>query len=125
MFTVMKRMEVSGGHSLALPYQSKCSTPHGHNWIVGVEVESEELNQWGMVVDFTHIKKIVNLLDHQNISEVLLETNSTAENIAVWLVNKITIMLHEKYLKEEVHRTAVVTKVTIQESEGNVICYTP
>ena len=49
MYTVIKRMEVSAAHSLALSYPSKCENLHGHNWIVTVYCRSRELNADGMV----------------------------------------------------------------------------
>ena len=55
MYTVIKRMEVSASHSLKLSYQSKCENLHGHNWIIIVFCRSKDLNEDGMVVDFTHI----------------------------------------------------------------------
>ena len=74
MFTVTKRMEISGAHILSLDYESKCTKLHGHNWIITVTAQSETLNHNGMVVDFTHIKKVV---------------NPTAENIAKWIYDQI------------------------------------
>ena len=59
MYTVIKRMEISASHSLKLSYQSKCEKLHGHNWIITVYCRSKELDENGMVVDFTHIKQAV------------------------------------------------------------------
>ena len=59
MYTVIKRMEISAAHSLSLSYPSKCENLHGHNWIVTVHCRSKELNADGMVIDFSHIKRIV------------------------------------------------------------------
>lgn len=65
MYKVIKRMEIAGAHNLKLSYESKCSSLHGHNWIVTVYCKAEELNEDGMVVDFTHLKKMVHdRLDH-------------------------------------------------------------
>ena len=65
MYTVIKRMEISASHSLKLSYQSKCEKLHGHNWIITVYCRSKELDENGMVVDFTHIKQAVEKrLDH-------------------------------------------------------------
>ena len=65
-------MEISASHSLKLSYQSKCENLHGHNWIITIYCRSKELNEDGMVVDFTHIKeKVMSRLDHQNLNEVL------------------------------------------------------
>lgn len=70
MFTVTKRMEVSGAHFLHLDYESKCTNLHGHNWIITVTVQNDTLDKNGMVVDFSKIKEIVNQFDHHLINDV-------------------------------------------------------
>ena len=108
MYYVKKRMEIAGAHNLALDYESKCSNLHGHNWIVTVYMKSETLDQNGMVMDFTHIKrKIHDKLDHQYINDVV-DFNPTAENMAKWIADQIG---------EKCYR------VDVQESEGNVATY--
>ncbi len=108
MYYVSKRMEIAGSHRLTLSYKSKCENLHGHNWIITVFCKAAELNQDGMVCDFTHIKeKIHSYLDHGNFNE-LLPFNPTAENIAKWIADQIP----ECY------------KVMVQESEGNTAVYT-
>lgn len=107
MYTVVKRMEVSAAHSLRLSYPSKCENLHGHNWIITVWCRSRELNEDGMVVDFTHIKQtVMDRLDHKNLNEVI-PCNPTAENIARWLCDQIPTSF----------------KVEVQESEGNMAVY--
>lgn len=108
MYTVEKRMEISGAHHLQLEYESKCKSLHGHNWIITVRCQSETLDENGMVIDFTHIKrKIVEKLDHKNLNDVF-DFNPTAENIARWICQQIG----EK-----------CRSVTVQESEGNTAIY--
>ena len=82
-------MEIAGAHNLKLPYESKCSNIHGHNWIVTVYCKSECLNEVGMVCDFTHIKKqIHDQLDHKYLNDIV-DFNPTAENIAKWICDNV------------------------------------
>jgi len=118
MFTVTKRLEIAGAHRLDLPYNSPCKRLHGHNWIITVEVSAEELNKEGMVIDFTDIKETVHRLDHKNLNDIF-DFNPTAENIAKWVADEI----QGEFDGEK--DTQKVTKVTVQESEGNVACYIP
>lgn len=57
MYTVVKTVEVSGAHQLSLPYPSKCSRLHGHNWKIEVTLRSETLDENGMVLDFPASRK--------------------------------------------------------------------
>lgn len=108
MYRVRKRLEISAAHSLELDYESKCANLHGHNWIINIELESEDLDENGMVMDLTEIKrKIEEALDHQCLNDVLPD-NPTAENIACWVCGELGSKCH---------------KVTVQESEGNVAEY--
>lgn len=107
MYTVIKRMEISASHSLKLSYPSKCEKLHGHNWIITVYCRSKELDENGMVVDFTHIKQAVEKqLDHNNPNDIL-PFNPTAENIACWICNQVPHCF----------------KVEVKESEGNTAIY--
>ena len=107
MYYVSKRMEIAGAHRLSLPYESKCENLHGHNWVVVVCCRAKELNDAGMVCDFTHIKKAIHdKLDHQFLNDIL-PFNPTAENIAKWICDQIPTCY----------------KVTVQESVGNIAIY--
>lgn len=107
MYFVKKRMEISAAHSLRLSYRSKCENLHGHNWIIDIYCRSRELNDDGMVVDFTHIKEMVmSRLDHQNLNDII-PVNPTAENIARWICEQIPSCY----------------RVEVQESENNSAAY--
>ena len=107
MYYISKRIEIAFAHQLRLNYESKCQRLNGHNGIATIYCCSEELNENGMVVDFTHVKRCINdRLDHRCLNE-LFDFNPTAENIARWIADEVTNCY----------------KVTFQESEGNVACY--
>lgn len=111
MYYVKKTLEVSGAHRLDLDYESKCSNLHGHNWIIEIYMKSEELDPNGMVMDFTHIKRLISeKLDHKNLNEEF-DFNPTAENIAKWICDALNVFEEKCY------------KVTVQESIGNVATY--
>jgi len=107
IYTVKKRLEISASHFLTLDYESKCQELHGHNWVIMVYCRSRKLNDNGMVIDFTEIKRLIHdRIDHKNLNEVL-PFNPTAENIAKWICDEIPLCY----------------KVEVQESEGNTAIY--
>lgn len=125
MYRLTKEMEIAGAHCLRLPYESKCQNIHGHNWRVRVEIEGMFVTDYKMLLDFTHIKSVVNQLDHAYINEVLGETNPTAENIAYWLFLQINKQIVKAWANEPRHKTRpVCVRVVVQESQGNVAEYT-
>ena len=102
MFQVTQYIDFCYGHRL-LNYEGKCRNLHGHNGRAVIVMEREELDDLGMVVDFTDIKKSVRTwidtqLDHRmilckddpvlpylkelNEPLFIIDTNPTAENIA-------------------------------------------
>ena len=116
MYKITKKLEVAGAHKLELPYESKCKSLHGHNWLITVELQSEELTEYGMVMDFTHIKKLIHEpLDHSYINEVIPGMNPTAENIAKWIADRLTGEFDGIYV--------VCTRVEVEESPNNTAIY--
>ena len=90
------------GHRL-LDYDGACAHPHGHNGRVEIELESDALDQRGMVFDFGDVKRdvkawidatmdhkmilrkddpLVGWLEEQSEPFHVLDDNPTAENIA-------------------------------------------
>ena len=102
MFRVTKEIWFCYGHRL-LNYHGKCAHLHGHNGKAVVTVEAASLDELGMVVDFSDIKKLLgnwidDTLDHTMLlhedyplvpilqakkeRHYLMKENPTAENIA-------------------------------------------
>ncbi len=102
MFRVTREIDFCYGHRL-LNYDGKCRYLHGHNGRAVIVLESGELDDRGMVLDFTDIKRVVSRwideqLDHRMILRrddpavpaleklgeplCLIDVNPTAENIA-------------------------------------------
>jgi len=118
IYKVSKRMEIAGAHRLSLPYDSKCSNLHGHNWIVTVHCKAEHLTKYGMVVDFKKIKNLIHgKFDHQYINDIV-DFNPTAENMARYFHDVIN-----DYLALDSSFDGKCYKVEVQESEGNIAIY--
>ncbi len=102
MFRVTREIDFCYGHRL-LDYEGKCRHLHGHNGRVVITLAAPGLDERGMVLDFSDIKRVVSqwiddTLDHRMILHrddpvapvlaemgepmILLSDNPTAENIA-------------------------------------------
>ena len=71
MFRVTREIDFCYGHRL-LNYDGKCRHLHGHNGRAVIVLESPKLDDRGMVLDFTDIKRVVSrwideTLDHRMI----------------------------------------------------------
>ena len=87
MFTISKQFHFSASHQLiGLSDDHPCSRLHGHNYIIEIELQSEELNSVGFVRDYHDLgalkSYIDDTLDHRHLNEVLGDTNVTAERLA-------------------------------------------
>ena len=102
MYRVTQEIDFCYGHRL-LDYDGKCKYLHGHNGRAVITIESSQLDQRGMVIDFSDLKRLVSNwidenLDHRMILDrsdpavplleqlgeplYLIDTNPTAETIA-------------------------------------------
>ncbi len=110
MYKVKKRIEISAAHRLTLDYDSKCSNLHGHNWIIDVYLESNELDNNGMVMDFTHIKReIQDKFDHKVINDVV-DFNPTAENLAKYICDVLAPFCYRVDVQESIDNVASYIK---------------
>jgi len=89
-FRIAKRFNFSASHTIGgLPPSHPCSRLHGHNYVVEVELLSENLDHVGFVRDYhelAELKKFIDrTVDHRHLNEVLGHDRTTAEEISKWL----------------------------------------
>ena len=124
MFEVSVEETFSSGHALR-GYRGKCENVHGHNYRVKVTLAGPQLDNIGLLVDFTELKRvlrgIVGVLDHQflNDLEPFTTVNPSAENLA-------------KYFYDEIQRQltalpagAGISEVTLWETDTASARYRP
>jgi 6-pyruvoyltetrahydropterin/6-carboxytetrahydropterin synthase len=89
---VSKEFTFDAAHHLHC-YDGKCMNLHGHTYKVVFGI-SGMVDDRGLMIDFGDIKDIWKneieiFLDHQYINETLPPMNTTAENIVVWIYEKM------------------------------------
>jgi len=114
MFRIVKTLEFAASHRLHLPYDSPCNRLHGHNYTVEIEVAGPELNEQGMLIDFSRIKGVVMALDHRDLNETLDADNPTAERIAFWIADGV-----QDVLDMQGALGSYVESVSVRENDGN------
>jgi 6-pyruvoyltetrahydropterin/6-carboxytetrahydropterin synthase len=76
-----------------VPDTHRCSRLHGHSYRVEVQLDGPVDARTGFVVDFFDVEKgfadIMGALDHRCLNEVDGLENPTAENIAVWIWDRL------------------------------------
>ncbi len=131
MYQVTKVIHFCYGHRL-LNYNGPCAHPHGHNGKVEIELSRVQLDERGMVQDFSEIKDrikkwidttldhrmllhkddvMIPFLDQQKEPYYRLDENPTAENIAKLIL---------KYAKAQ---GFPVTAVRLWETESSFAVY--
>ncbi|WP_431026825.1 6-carboxytetrahydropterin synthase QueD [Lysinibacillus sp. LZ02] len=112
---VSKEFTFDAAHHLH-NYEGKCKNLHGHTYrvVFGVSGYTDER---GIMLDFGDIKeiwkqKIEIHLDHRYLNETLPPMNTTAENIVVWIYEK----LNEALLDEQLYNGARVEFIRLYET---------
>ncbi len=87
MYIISKQYHFSASHQLLqLPEEHPCYRLHGHNYMVEVELQSEELSDVGFVRDYGELDELKDYIDqkfdHRHLNEVLGDDSVTAEQLA-------------------------------------------
>ena len=100
---VSKEFTFDAAHHLHF-YEGKCKNLHGHTYKVIFGI-SGFVDDRGIMIDFGDIKKIWKseielFLDHRYLNETLPPMNTTAENIVVWIYEKMQDALQKEEGKQ-------------------------
>jgi 6-pyruvoyltetrahydropterin/6-carboxytetrahydropterin synthase len=125
---IAKEFRWEMGHRLPKHF-GQCKNIHGHSYKMLVEIEGE-LNKDEMVIDYYNVEKIINpiigKLDHafmvnkndkvvleflekMNSKKVIVDFQSTAENICLYLLNeikKVSLPQNVSEIKVRVYETS-------------------
>ena len=121
MFKLIVKKEFSSAHILH-GHPGNCKRMHGHNWLVEAEVQGDNTNEIGMVIDFkdikSNLKEIISNLDHQflNDLEPFINENPTAENISKYIYKELSNNINTDNIK--------VSKIKLWETNNSAVTYT-
>lgn len=123
MFEVRVEDDFAAAHFLR-DYHGKCEALHGHNYKVFVHVRGKELNEGGMLLDFTQLKaalkKVLSTLDHTNLNDnPFFDQNPSAERIALYICQNVQAELDAQ--KKDVR----LYSVDVFETDRNRATYYP
>ncbi len=140
MIEISKDYEFEAAHSLPhLPWDHKCHRLHGHSYKLRVTCAGEIDPNFGWVIDYADISKVVNTIitaiDHTNIDQLFFvpprptvsdtgktvvpvgkdhQTRpSTAENLSIWFYNQLKPTLPS------------VVEIQIKETSSSCVTYRP
>jgi 6-pyruvoyltetrahydropterin/6-carboxytetrahydropterin synthase len=121
MYTLNVETKFASAHQLR-GYKGKCENIHGHSWKALVSVCSETLNDIGLAMDFTDLKRITDEIikpfDHINLNDIypFTDINPSSENIAKYIFDSLK--------KKAVAYPVKVKAVTVWESDSAFAVYT-
>ena len=122
-FTVRCHAGFEAAHHLR-DYVGGPEPVHGHSWKLEVALETAQLGQYDLSVDFVPTERLVKELaarlhDHDlNTVPPFDVKNPTAENVALWVADEIT---RSGLLKDG----ARLVEVTVWEGPRNSVTYRP
>ena len=101
-YEVRVEADFSAAHFLR-DYNGKCENLHGHNYKVYAHVRGKELNEGGMLLDFSKLKKALRAvckeLDHTNLNDLpVFDQNPSAERISFYIYTSIIELMKKEGL---------------------------
>ena len=130
MFEVRVEDDFAAAHFLK-DYHGKCENLHGHNYKVFVHVEGNSLDEGGMLIDFSvlkrELKNVLSCLDHTNLNDIqFFEQHPSAERIARYIYLKLVENLKKKNMDFSLSSSnGKISKVDVFETEKNRARFIP
>lgn len=126
MFEVRVEADFAAAHFLK-DYNGKCENLHGHNYKVFAHVRGNNLNEGGMLLDFSKLKdalrKTCKILDHTNLNNFpFFNQNPSAEKIALFIFENIKKELNES---KDIQKEPFLYAVDVFETETSRARYCP
>ena len=106
-------------------YHGKCEKLHGHNYRVRLWVRGSELDEGGMLLDFSLLKKTLKEalvpLDHSNLNDMdVFKNDPSAERIAKLIFDRVKEKLPEMGID-----ISLLWAVDVFENDRSMARYTP
>lgn len=107
-----KRYTFEAAHHLP-GHKGKCANPHGHSYVLEVEIEGGLIDDEGasddhMVEDFATldvlVEEVVDLLDHHDLNQLGFFKRTTAESIVLWIAGTLLKAMMPAPMYQERHR---------------------
>jgi len=120
MYKINVTTQFAGAHLLK-GYPGDCKNLHGHNWRVRVQLQTENLDEMGMAIDFSlvkqHLNSIISKFDHKFLNDLpqFTQQNPTSENIAKIIFTELEILLNTDNI--------IITEVEVWESDSSSTIY--
>ena len=119
MYTLSVDTTISAAHRLR-DYNGPCARIHGHNWKIRLEVQSDIIDEIGIIVDFTtleqYLQQVAGQFDHQLINDIspFNELNPTAENLVKFIYDQVKRLLPPQIK---------IKKVSVWETDYYMVTY--
>jgi 6-pyruvoyltetrahydropterin/6-carboxytetrahydropterin synthase len=124
MYRITVEDSFSAAHAIR-GHRGPCCRTHGHNYRVVVRLIGEELDDLGMLIDYTDVKRalagVLASLDHSDLNAlpVFAIDNPTSEALARYCYQRLATALAETAAAGRVH----VAEVEVFESERQSATY--
>lgn len=92
-------------------YDGKCRNLHGHTWFIEIWIMGfpNDCDETGILFDFGSVKEIKEELDHKVLNDLkpFEVVNPTAENLSMWLYDKLKYRHSNLFFKIRLYETKV------------------